>query len=286
MKKPGRKVYGYKAKEREIIERIVRKRRPRKGGLVVSYRQIAQELNDEGYRTRTGKPWYPRVVRLICEWQKLAEVADREHGLSHKSDIGPGDYLSDEEVRLCRAILSDKERVIFELMLGSGLRPGEVCQLRKRDLAIDYGNAAIFVRYGKWTKRAKRTRERKKSHWVYISDQVRDMLARHMRDNRSTAKRRDAVFLNRWKNPLTYRNLYDIMKSIERRAGVRDLKPHRTRHAYSTNFLNAGGGIEHLQSQLGHEHLSTTQIYGKSLEKAIRPAVERLQEYHNRLKPS
>ena len=56
MKKPGRKTYGYRAKEREIIERIVRKRRPRKGGLVVSYRQIAQELNDEGYGTRTGKP--------------------------------------------------------------------------------------------------------------------------------------------------------------------------------------------------------------------------------------
>ena len=121
---------------------------------------------------------------------------------------------------------------------------------------------------------------------IDLSDQVRDMLARHMRENRPTAKRRGAVFLNRWKNPLTYRNLYDMMKSIERRAGVRELKPHRMRHTYSTNFLNSGGGIEHLQSQLAHEHLSTTQIYGKSLEKAIRPAVERLQEYHNRLKPS
>ena len=60
MKKSGRKVYGYSAKEREIIDRIACKRRPRKGGLVVSYRQIAQELNDEGYGTRTGKPWYPR----------------------------------------------------------------------------------------------------------------------------------------------------------------------------------------------------------------------------------
>jgi len=283
MKKPGRKTYGYRAKEREIIDRIVRKRRPRKGGLVVSYCQIAQELNDEGYGTRTSKPWYPRMVRLICERQKLAEVAERENGLSHKSDIGPGDYLSDEEVRRCRAILSDEERVIFELMLGSGLRPGEICQLQERDLRIEYGNAVIFVRYGKWTKRTKRTREKKKSRWVYISDQVRDMLARHMRENRPTAKQRDPVFVNRWNNPLTYRNLYDRMQKIGRRAGVKELKPHRMRHSYSTNFLNSGGGIEQLQSQLGHEHLSTTQIYGKSLEKAIRPAIERLQKYHDRL---
>jgi len=66
-------------------------------------------------------------------------------------------------------------------MLGSGLRPEEICLLQERDLRIEYGNAAIFVRYGKWTKRAKRTREKKKSHWVYISDQARDMLSRHMR---------------------------------------------------------------------------------------------------------
>ena len=249
----------------------------------MSYCQIAQELNDEGYGTRTGKAWYPRMVRLICERQKLAEAAERENGLSHKSDIGPGDYLSDEEVRRCRAVLSDDERVIFELMLGSGLRPGEVCQLQERDLRIEYGNAAIFVRYGKWTKRTKRTREKKKSRWVYISDQVRDMLTRHMRENRPTAKRGDPVFVNRWNNPMTYRNLYDRMQKIGRRAGVKELKPHRMRHSYSTNFLNSGGGIEQLQSQLGHEHLSTTQIYGKSLEKAIRPAIERLQKYHDRL---
>ena len=283
MRKPGRKAYGYRAKEREMIDRIVRKRRPRKGGLVVSYCQIAQELNDEGYGTRTGKPWYSRMVRLICERQKLTEAAERENGLSHKSDIGPGDYLSDEEVRRCRAVLSDEERVIFELMLGSGLRPGEICQLQERDMRIDYGNAAIFVRYGKWTKRTKRAREKKKSHWVYISDQVRDMLDQYMRKNRPPAKRRDPVFVNCWNNPMTYRNLYDRMQKIGRRACVKELKPHRMRHTYSTNFLNSGGGIEQLQSQLGHEHLSTTQIYAKSLEKAIRPAIERLQEYHDRL---
>ncbi|MCJ7692407.1 MAG: recombinase family protein [Sedimentisphaerales bacterium] len=86
----------------------------------MSYRQIAQELNDEGYGTRTGKLWYSRMVRLICERQKFAELADRENDVSHKSDIGPADYLSDEEVRRCRAVLSDEERVIFELMLGAG----------------------------------------------------------------------------------------------------------------------------------------------------------------------
>jgi len=73
------------------------------------------------------------------------------------------------------------------------------------------------------------------------------------------------------------------MQKIARSAGVKELKPHRMRHTYSTNFLNSGGGIEHLQSQLGHEHLSTTQIYAKSLEKAIRPAIERLQQYHDQL---
>lgn len=193
----------------------------------------------------------PRLIRLICERQKLAEDAERETGISHKSDIGPADYLSNEEVRRCRAVLSDEERVIFELMLGSRLRPGQICQLQERDLRIEYSNAAIFVRYGKWTKRAKRTREKKKRHWVYINDHVRDMLARHMRENRPTAKRRDPVFVNRWNDPLTYRNLYDRMQKISRSAGVKELKPHRMRHTYSINFLNSGGVIKHLQSISG-----------------------------------
>ena len=98
----GRKRYRYRAKEREMIERIVRKRRPRKGRLVVSYRQIGRELNDEGCRTRTGKRWYSRMVRLICERQKLVTASEKEAGLSHKSDIGPGDYLCDEEIRRCQ----------------------------------------------------------------------------------------------------------------------------------------------------------------------------------------
>jgi len=109
------------------------------------------------------------------------------------------------------------------------------------------------------------------------------MLAKYMRENRPNAKRRAPVFLNRWNNPMTYRNLYDRMQKIARSAGVKELKPHRMRHTYSTNFLNSGGGIEHLHSQPGHEHLSTTQIYAKSLEKAIRPAIERLQQYHDLL---
>ncbi len=80
-------------------------------------------------------------------------------------------------------------------------------------------------------------RERKKSHWVYISDQVRDMPDQYMRKNRPTVKQRNPVFLNRWNNPLTYRNLYDRMQKIGRSAGVKELKPHRMRHTYPTNFL-------------------------------------------------
>ncbi|MCJ7692406.1 MAG: tyrosine-type recombinase/integrase [Sedimentisphaerales bacterium] len=109
------------------------------------------------------------------------------------------------------------------------------------------------------------------------------MLAQYMREKRPALKRRDPVFVNCWNNPMTYRSLYDRMQKIGRSACVKELKPHRMRHTYSTNFLNSSGDIEQLQRQLAHEHLSTTQIYAKNLEKAIRPAIERLQKYHDRL---
>ena len=81
------------------------------------------------------------------------------------------------------------------------------------------------------------------------------MLGRYMRENCPTAKRQGPVSVNCWNKALTYRNLYDRMQKVGGRAGVKELKPHRIRHSYSTNFLNSGGGIEHLQSQLAHAHV-------------------------------
>mgnify|MGYP001572112060 CR=1 FL=1 len=58
---------------------------------------------------------------------------------TRKSNMGAGDYLSAEEIKCCRQVLTERERLIFETMIQTGLRPGEVCALQKRDVAVRYG---------------------------------------------------------------------------------------------------------------------------------------------------
>ena len=168
--------------------------------------------------------------------------------------------------------------MILETMIQTGLRPGEVCSLQKRDVAVRYGKRQVYVRHGKWS-RPRKGQIKDKSRWVTITRSLADLLGAYLDRARNGAGRTYPVSLNRWSRPLRYRNLYDMIKSVGRRAGLEDLRPHRLRHTYSTFFLNSGGGLKALQEQLGHEHYRTTEIYAKSLESAKEAAVDDFENY-------
>lgn len=61
----GRKPYGEREGETEILEQIRRLRRKVKGRARTSFADIAEKLNTDGIKTRTGKPWHPEVVRRL-----------------------------------------------------------------------------------------------------------------------------------------------------------------------------------------------------------------------------
>lgn len=61
----GRKPFGTRPGEAEIVERILKLRRKPRGGVRLSFAAIAERLNVEGMKTRTGKPWAPETVRGI-----------------------------------------------------------------------------------------------------------------------------------------------------------------------------------------------------------------------------
>jgi site-specific recombinase XerD len=264
MKKPGRKAYGYRAKEREIIERIVRKRRPRKGGLVVSYCQIAQELNDEGYRTRTGKPWYPIAVgRIIAKgleyYQKLHDRKEPEEVKKKqvkKEYLDSNDYLTAEEVATCRAVLADSDRVIFEVLIGSGLRASECCGLEVRDIGIYARKSQIDVRLGKGAKRRS----------VIIGPRLKGVLTDYLEERPALKLATWApLFINRRSKQLTYWDLYSRIRKIRERSGVKCLHPHALRHTFGTYLYNYKKDLEYVREQLGHSNINTTRIYAKTL---------------------
>lgn len=150
----------------------------------------------------------------------------------------------------------ERDRVIFELLYGCGIRNAELVGLDLRD--IHWANEAILVR-GKG---------RKERH-VPLGDAAAAALRGYLpeREARLAAaeKSTDALLVNarmRGEGRLTTRSVGRIVKRIATAHGLAaEVHPHTLRHAFGTHMLEEGADLRAIQELLGHERLSTTQRY-------------------------
>ncbi|MGL5021069.1 MAG: tyrosine-type recombinase/integrase, partial [Mycoplasmatales bacterium] len=71
----------------------------------------------------------------------------------------------------------------------------------------------------------------------------------------------NVVFLNARGNILTRQGFYKILKTHALLVGIDDISPHKFRHSIATHMINEGANLKVVQELLGHENISTTQIY-------------------------
>jgi integrase/recombinase XerC len=141
-----------------------------------------------------------------------------------------------------------RDRAIFELLYGCGLRISELTGLNLQDL--DRGERCLLVR-GKG----------KKERQVPIPAKAAEALDRYLAERPIVPEER-AIFLNHRRRRLTPRGVRGIVKFYAT-AVARDssLHPHSFRHAYATHLLADGADLRAIQELLGHAQLSTTQKY-------------------------
>jgi integrase/recombinase XerC len=156
----------------------------------------------------------------------------------------------------------ERDRVIFELLYGCGIRNAELVGLNLRDL--HWANDAILVR-GKG----------RKERYVPMGDAAAVALRAYLplreakisvAQTRSGARiDQDALLLNarlRGSGRLTTRSVGRIVKQVALAHGLpADVHPHTLRHAFGTHMLEEGADLRAIQELLGHERLSTTQRY-------------------------
>ena len=189
------------------------------------------------------------------------------------------EVLSIEEIdRLIDAIDMSKteghrNKAIIETLYGCGLRVTELVELRISCLYFDAG----FVRViGKGNK------ERLVPIGSYALKQI-DLYLKHVRNKNGVKKgNEDFVFLNNKGVKLSRVSIFNFIKKIVEELGIKKtISPHTFRHSFATHLVEGGADLRAVQEMLGHESITTTEIYTHLDRNYLK---QTLVEFHPRFK--
>lgn len=183
------------------------------------------------------------------------------------------DTLSTEEIdSILDAIdlsapLGHRNRAIIETLYSCGLRVSELVSLRLSDLF--FGEDEGFVRViGKGDKQ----------RLVPVSDECKEQIMLYMEDRagvKPNEKSADIVFLNRRGGKLSRMMIFNIIRNAVELAGIdKNVSPHTFRHSFATHLLQGGASIRQVQELLGHESITTTEIYTHLDTEHLRSALD------------
>lgn len=169
------------------------------------------------------------------------------------------DFLTQEEIR---AVLQQpdvgtfeglRDFVVLELFYATGLRVSEVTELKYKNVLFDQGVIRVI---GKGRKeRLVQMGTALKSHFEYY-------LKRLVSEYKRPLGAQDRLFVDSETKPLTRFQIAAIVKKyVSRVADEKKAHPHALRHSFATHLLNEGADLMSVKEMLGHENLSTTQIY-------------------------
>lgn len=199
--------------------------------------------------------------------ENMIETSPAEFVEAPKSSRPLPDTLSVEEIdRMIGSIETStpkglRDRAILELLYSCGLRVSELCDMCIGDLFFGEGYIRVM---GKGNKQ----------RLVPISGVARDRIQLYL-ETRERNRRQDTLFLNNRGTQLTRVMIFTIIKQAAKRAGIeKNISPHTFRHSFATHLLEGGAGIRQVQELLGHENISTTEIYTHLGEKQLRETLE------------
>lgn len=169
------------------------------------------------------------------------------------------DVLSVEEIEAIIGVIDlsspegHRNRAMLEMLYGCGLRVSELVNLRITNLFFDEGLVKIV---GKGNK----------ERYVPVGGMARKMVTLYMEGSRNNVQVRkgeeDYVFLSRRGTHLTREMVFMLVKKWAKDAGVeKTISPHTFRHSFATHLINGGADLRAVQQMLGHESITTTEIY-------------------------
>lgn len=195
----------------------------------------------------------PRLGRKLPDTLDLHEIDILLAAIDHSKLEGP------------------RNRAIIEVLYSSGLRVSELTNLKLSNLFLETGFLRVV---GKGNK----------ERLVPIGSEAIKYLNIYLKEVRTQQKNKkgeeDIVFLNRNGARLSRVMIFTFIKNITIRAGLKKkVSPHTFRHSFATHLIEGGADLRAVQEMLGHESITTTEIYTHLDKSYLKQIIE---EYHPR----
>ena len=226
-------------------------------------------------RVIAGLRGFYRYLMLDGQIQKNpAELLDSPKLTLHLPEV-----LSLEEIdAMITAIPPEKaeslrNEAIIEMLYGSGLRVSELINLKISRINFDEG---FMLVEGKGSK----------ERVVPVSPRAVELSQQWMKQRTAMkipSEASDILFLNRRGRQLTRVMIFYIVKDLAARAGInRNISPHTLRHSFATHLLEGGANLRSIQELLGHENLTTTELYVHLDRRHLRATLEQFHPLYSR----
>lgn len=210
---------------------------------IISLRNFLKFLIKNGYHVLS--PDIIELPRLSTRQIDILEYTDLER------------LLDAPDIRDLRGL---RDKSILEMLFSTGLRISELCAL---DRYINFSNGEFTIR-GKG----------EKLRIVFVSSRARDALAHYLEKRTDTEK---ALFISLTRSGnvvgrITPRAIQRLFRFYTTKAGIVDIRvtPHSLRHQFATDLLANGADLRSVQELLGHQNVTTTQIYTHVTNKELK----------------
>ena len=210
---------------------------------------LLKYLKDERKLSDRSINYYNSVIRFIYE-VTLDKLINKKQLPMRKQKKTVYRVLTKEELSTFFNVCDNfKYRTIFMLVYGSGLRIGEVANLRVED--IDSKNMRIFVREGKGNK----------ERYTILPKQSLDMLREYWRKYRQH-KRRGRIFLSESGKAITVGVIREHFRKYRRKAKINEKATvHTLRHNFATDLIERGATLIQVKELMGHSNIRSTMAY-------------------------
>ena len=159
----------------------------------------------------------------------------------------------------------ERNKAMLEMLYGSGLRVSELVSLRLSNYFPDIGFLKVT---------GKGDKERLVPVGEVAKKQVNIYITHYRNHLEIKPGNEDIIFLNRYGRQLTRVMVFTIIKDLAKMAGIKkNISPHTFRHSFATHLIEGGADLRAVQEMLGHESITTTEIYTHLDREYLREAI-------------